>query len=375
LIIFKGAADMHCSFKNVLTLGAMVLGLSMWAFADQSIIEPGTNENSGARVRVFSSESGGAYLGVDVHDVTTDMVSKLKLKDERGAEVEMVDQDAPAGKAGLKEHDVIVSFNGEPVQSVESLHRMIRETPAGRAVALGISRDGQPMTINVKLADRAKAFNYSYKVQAMAPQVRAMPDMPEMPDMPDLPDVVIPNIQVFSVSARRAGLLVENLTPQLGEFLGVKNGEGVLVKSVEKGSAAATAGFRAGDVIVRVDKDRIGNSSDWSMALRNHASGKVSVGVIRDKHEQVIPLTVPSRKARPNESEYFQYEMPEFLETPEMHFSQQQMIEWKKAEADLRKHMADLKRIDMAKIQPEINKAMRDLQQQMRELQRQKGTL
>src|SRR2546427_10478670 len=60
-----------------------------------------------------SEESGtGAYLGVDVSDVTTERLSALKLKDEKGVEVTMVDQDAPAGNAGIQEHDGIVTLNG-----------------------------------------------------------------------------------------------------------------------------------------------------------------------------------------------------------------------------------------------------------------------
>ena len=52
----------------------------------------------------------------------------------------MVDQDAPAGKAGLREHDVILNLNGSQVESVEQLRRMIHEIPPGRLVSLGISR-------------------------------------------------------------------------------------------------------------------------------------------------------------------------------------------------------------------------------------------
>ena len=92
-----------------------------------------------------TSTAGRSYLGVDISDVTSDRVGPLKLKEERGVEIVSVDQDAPAGKAGLKEHDVILEFDGNKVESEEQLRRMLRETPPGRTVTLGISRDGQPL--------------------------------------------------------------------------------------------------------------------------------------------------------------------------------------------------------------------------------------
>ena len=113
----------------------------------------------------FSSEDwgSGSYLGVDTRDITPDRLAPLHLKDERGVEVTMVDQDAPAGKAGLKEQDVILTLNGTDVQSVEQLRRMIRETPPGRVVTLGVSRNGQPMTIKVELADRKKNYCLQFR--------------------------------------------------------------------------------------------------------------------------------------------------------------------------------------------------------------------
>ncbi len=67
----------------------------------------------------YGSEEGGgsSYLGVDIADVSAERLGELKLKEEHGAEITMVDQDAPAGKAGLHEHDVIVSLNGTAVES------------------------------------------------------------------------------------------------------------------------------------------------------------------------------------------------------------------------------------------------------------------
>jgi len=254
----------------------------------------------GGSSSVMVMEAGGSYLGVDLQDVTAERLGELKLKEERGAEVVRVDQDAPAGKAGIQEHDVILQFNGTQVESVAELGRMIRETPAGRTVSLLLSRDGQLITVKAKLEDRDKAMAHSpllkkeYNEWHFAPHVPA-PVMPAMPAMPEPPDF---DIQSYEITlGPTSGVQVENLTPQLGDFFGVKNGEGVLVRSVEKGSPAEAAGFRAGDVIVRVEKDRIANRGDWKMAIRNHRTGKVNVTVMRDKREQTLPLSLPQRNS------------------------------------------------------------------------------
>src|SRR3979490_946264 len=97
--------------------------------------------------------------------------------------------------------------------------------------------------------------------------------MPAMPAMPALADLDIPVSVVIAHSSLRSGLMVENITSQLGEFFGVKNGNGVLVRSVEKGSRSEKAGFRAGDVIVRVNNQPVHDTSDFTRALRSTAAG------------------------------------------------------------------------------------------------------
>ena len=86
---------------------------------------------------------------------------------------------------------------------------------------------------------------------------------------------------------------MDSLTPQLGEYFGVKNGEGVLVKSVEEGTPAKAAGFKAGDVIVRVNNQKIADRGDWRSAVRNNRSSKLSVGVVRDRREQNSTISLP----------------------------------------------------------------------------------
>jgi membrane-associated protease RseP (regulator of RpoE activity) len=236
----------------------------------------------------FPSEdsSTGSYLGVDISDVSTERLSALKLKEEKGVEVTMVDQDAPAGKAGIKEHDVILSMNGTSIESQVQLKRMIRETPPGRVVTFGISRDGQPMTIKVQLADRRKQYAWE------GPKMKDF--HVEIPSISINPDIEIPQINVVVVrSSARSGLMVENITPQLGEFFGVKDGNGVLVRAVEKGSRGEKAGFRAGDIIVKINDKPVHDTGDFTDVMHSRDTGTVSVGVIRDKKEQNLNLELP----------------------------------------------------------------------------------
>ena len=221
----------------------------------------------------------GSYMGIDIQEITHDRMVALKLKEERGAEITMVDHDAPAGKAGLKEHDVILEFNGTKVEGTEELRRLIHETPPGRSVQLLISRNGQPMNVELRLADKKEYF--AARHEGLEEPIIHAPDVPVMP----------PIVEVRTGPSY--GLVVDSLTPQLGEYFGVKNGEGVLVKSVEEGTPGKAAGFKAGDVIVRVNNQKVADRGDWRSALRGNRSGKLTVGIIRDRHEQTLTISLP----------------------------------------------------------------------------------
>ena len=324
-------------------------------------------------------ESTGAYLGVDITDVTTERLSALKLKDERGVEVTMVDQDAPAGKAGLKEHDVILTMNASNVESGAQLRRMIRETPPGRLVTFGVSRDGQPLTIKVQLADRRKSV-------AWAPRGKDFKFVvPPVPPMPPMPDFDVPVSVVVVHSSMRSGLMVENITPQLGEFFGVKSGRGVLIRSVEKGSRAEKSGFRAGDIIVRVNDQAVQDTSDFSHALRSGSSNTVTVGIIRDKKEQNLTLSLPDRKDSGgliDES----YEVPDIeAETqidlsevgdeiaklePQMQFAiQESRAAFEEVKPEIEKAEREAWE-EVERQKPQIEKAIREAQSAAREAQR-----
>jgi len=250
----------------LLLLLALMLAIPAWASAAPV---PGYGE-------VY-----GSYMGIDIQEVTHDRMAALKLKEERGVEITMVDHDAPAGKAGLKEHDVILEFNGTKVEGTEELRRLIHETLPGRTVQLLISRDGQSMTISLQLADKKEYF--ARKHEAL--------EVPPVPPVPAIP--AMPAIDLTVRAGPSYGLMVDNLTPQLGEYFGVRNGEGVLVKSVEEGTPAKAAGFKAGDVIVRVNNQKIADRGDWRSAVRANHSGKLTVGIVRDRREQNLTINLP----------------------------------------------------------------------------------
>lgn len=250
-----------------------------------SAAQPEEQPKAAPNPYVFAPSTGHSYLGVDIRDITPDRMSALNLKDERGVEITMVDGDAPAGKAGLREHDVIVGFNGTAVQSEEQLRRLIRETPPGRTVSMDISRAGNPMKVSVQLADRGKM------VAEALPRVQALPQFPEFAELPNRMD-----IPVFTVYSSSLGMQTENLTRQLGDYFGVKNGEGVLVRNVERDSVAERAGIKAGDVIIRVANEKLSDRTDLARVLRKHRDGgKLSLLVMRDKKEQTLTIAVPQR--------------------------------------------------------------------------------
>ena len=320
-----------------------LLAVATWA-AENPLFDP-ASEAFG-----FSSEDwgSGSYLGVDTRDVTPDRLTDLHLKDERGVEVTMVDQDAPAGKAGLKEQDVILTLNGNDVQSVEQLRRMIRETPPGRVVTLGVSRSGQPVTIKVELAERKRSFGHNFGPDGKEFKFT----MPNMPVMPTMPDIEMPLSIVVVHSSVRSGLLLENLTPQLGDFLGAKNGTGVLVRSVKDGSTADKGGFHAGDVIVKINGEPIHDSGDFSHALRGGKNNTASISVIRDKKEQTITITLPERK----QSDIFRESLE--MDVPEI-------------DSEMRDEMSELQS-EMAHLKPEMEEAVnRQLRQMRPEMERQ----
>jgi len=233
------------------------------------------------------------YLGVDLADVDQEKAQALKLKDVRGAVITLIDHDAPAGQIGLKVNDVVLQLNGQTVEGAEQLRRMLREIPAGRKVALEISRDGNLQTLNVELADRQAMEHDIWNKIGTGGDVFA-----QAPGMGILAggDTPLPggfHMPSFG-SSLNVGAMVEPLTSQMAEYLGVPSG--LMIKQVARKSEAATAGFKAFDVILKVGADPITTLADWDRSLRANQGKPVQVTILREKKQQTLTLQVDSKR-------------------------------------------------------------------------------
>jgi S1-C subfamily serine protease len=232
------------------------------------------------------------YLGIEFHDLTNEQAEAMHLRGPRGVEVVLVDHDGPAAKAGLEPNDLITGLNGHIVASGEALRRMIHDTGADVNVRLSVFRDGNPLTINARLANREmverRAFAHIMTPAPAATMAAGFTDSYRVD-----PPAPIKN-QTFLSSMLHTppftGLLVETMQPQLASFFGAPHGQGLLVQAVDSGSPAATAGLHAGDVLLRMDGESLRSASEWSKRLYTGKGRPINLTVLRDHRELTVTL-------------------------------------------------------------------------------------
>jgi serine protease Do len=189
------------------------------------------------------------WLGVMIQKVTPDIAETLGLAEPKGALVADVVKDGPAESSGLKQGDVIVEFNGQPVGDSAELPLLVARTPIGKAVPLVIIRDKQRQNVSVTIA--------------------------ELKDEEEL-------AQGSGDSAEDLGLAVQTLTPELAENLGVERAlKGVVVTQVDPDGPAGEAGMRRGDVILEVNRVAVKDAAAYSKAIRALGKGKSALFLVR----------------------------------------------------------------------------------------------
>jgi serine protease Do len=252
--------------------------------------------------RVFGAfaEEGGGWLGVEIGEVTAEKAKDLKLSEVRGVEVLDVEPDSPGAKAGLKEHDVITTYEGQAVEGTVQFRRLVRETPAGRNIPLEISRNGATQNISVEVGDRSALLE-----KKMRGKMRDF-DGAYALSAPNF-DFRVDGPEIFGMDGRapQLGISAEELSGQLGAYFGAPESGGILVREVRAGTAADKAGLKAGDVITKIDSKPVSSLSDLREQLRDKGGEKsVSLGILRKGSEMSVSVTI--EKPQPMELNHTQ---------------------------------------------------------------------
>jgi len=180
------------------------------------------------------------YLGVYPQQITDELKESMRLASTDGVLLGEILPGTPADKAGLKDGDVIVEYNGRKITDAESFRLMVADTPVGTEVPLKVIREGKTMTVRARVA--------------------------EMPE-----DLVAQPPQEVK---QELGLKVANISSDDAKELGVAEKEGVVVIEVEPGSPGDEAGIKRGDVITKIDLKPVKSVAEYLRLTKSLKSGK-----------------------------------------------------------------------------------------------------
>jgi len=184
------------------------------------------------------------YMGVTIQPVTEELSQSFGLKNAKGALVNDILKGGPAEKAGVRQGDVIISFNGSDVKDPSHLQRLVAEAGSAKSVKLKVFRDGKDVELSMTLSS----------AEAAPKQRRAREgDGGEQLDQADL-----------------LGLAVDD----------AEQG-GVVVVDVARGGAAAEAGIRRGDVIVSINRKKVSNSAEYQRIIQQAGHGSSMTLLVR----------------------------------------------------------------------------------------------
>jgi C-terminal processing protease CtpA/Prc len=282
----------------------------------------------------FDDDSDGAWLGVYLQDVNSDLKEALDLKSKRGALIAGVVDDSPAEEAGLEEEDVVVEFDGTEVKGKSHLTKLVKKHSPGDKITLKLVRDGKEKSLTVVLGDEPKLQDF-YLYEGS-------------PDYGFTKRSKAPGVYSFNLfSGNRIGVRIQNLSKQLGEYFGVKEGEGALITEVEEDMPAEKAGLKAGDVIVEVDGDDVEDTEDLIEAISEKEEGdKAEITVIRNRTSKTFEVEV---EKAPSRHSFEKGDLGEFkiftdkLGTPHSFWSQEHSSELEEEMEQLRDEVQELK--------------------------------
>jgi len=209
------------------------------------------------------------WLGVSIQEVTSDLAEEFGVKDLKGALVSSVMKGSPAEKAGIKQGDVILQYDGRVVEDTGHLRNMVSQTPIGSKIKVKVFRQKKEMELDVVIAELPKKI---------AEASTGEPDSDAAPNEEE--------------STALAGLVVRQLTPDLAQRYGYDETErGVVVIKVEAGSRVADSGVKPGDIILQINQQNVATMEEYKK-MASKIKGKERILLLLRRKGQDLFVTV-----------------------------------------------------------------------------------
>jgi serine protease Do len=217
------------------------------------------------------------YLGLGLQlEMTPDLVREFNLPNLNGALVTTVEPNSPAAKAGFKEADFVIEFNGQKVKDMRQLRLLVSQTAPGKSVKLKVLREGKEKILTATLGEIPR--------EMLARSGQAQPNERGKSEKDALDGVEVGDLDA---QARREAGIPEDI-------------RGALVTSVDQDCNAGEAGLRAGDVIVEINRQPVRGADDAVALSEKAKTDRIRLRIWRggEGHGGMLFLSVDNTKKK-----------------------------------------------------------------------------
>jgi serine protease Do len=184
------------------------------------------------------------WLGVSIQPLTPELARSFGSKDTKGVLINEVMPDSPAAKSGLKPGDILLEFEGRPMEGPGDLQRAVGFFSPDRSAKVKIWRDQAEKTVEVKVGQAPDERQAQQQQRPGSGRARSM-----------------------------LGLEVRPVTPEIARQLNLRTTDGVIVVRVEDGTSAAEAGVQRGDVVKQLNGQNVRTIADFERLTRDMKEG------------------------------------------------------------------------------------------------------
>lgn len=248
---------------------------------------------------VIQKVSDGLFLGILIADLNEQ--EKKELKATSGALVVNVVEDSEAAKAGIKEKDVVINFDGQKIENAKELNDIVEAIKDETTVKMTVLRNGTKQSLEASLKKSA-GQTYSFSTSGDDDFDWHFSNDPLWISEGGDHDVIIKKMKdgmvEISGSGGKGGFLgveAKSLSEQMLEYFEVEHG--VLIENVVKESAAQKAGLKAGDVITQIENRKIKDYNDLVRTVNFfNPAEKIKIDFVRKGTKKSVQATLEERK-------------------------------------------------------------------------------